>query len=318
MNLQAAVILVLTAVLLNPAVALTADKTATAGGSQDRTGVDWQSDLKAAALESKRTGKPILMQVTATWCRYCHKMLGETFPDGQLAAKINEYFVPVVLDADEHEEIVAAIDITAFPSTIIISPKLDVIGQIRGFHTARSLENQLSQYCTARARRVTSVKSRGPRTGDSAASAGKRQAAVSAAQISRSPIAAIGPARVQPLVSKTAFDGLCLVSMLQNRKRQSGRSEYSMQYRNLQLQFVSDENLRKFQEQPAQFWPMFDGHCPVAIARGEKDRLGDVDTVAVYRGQLVFFKSLSHRKEFAQNPGACLEKARVQEARDGD
>jgi len=280
--------------------------------------VTWQRSLKAAAAESKRTGKPILMQVTATWCRYCHKMLRETFPDEKLARKINECFVPVVLDADENEKIVSAIGITAFPSTIMISPELDVIGRVPGFHTARSLEKQLAPYCTVKARPVDRLKLGVQQKKNSVAVTRKPVESEPRAQVLRRPVAAIGAARVQPLVSKAAFDGLCLVSMLKNRKRQPGRSEHSTEFRNTQLQFVSDETLKQFLAEPAQFWPLFDGRCPVAIARGEKERPGDVNTVAVYRGRLVFFRSLSHRNDFTQNPRAYFEQACELESHGGD
>jgi len=303
MNLQSAV--TLAALFLSPAAMLAGDATVSV------TGVTWQRNLKAAAAESERSGKPILMQVTAEWCRYCHKMLGETFPDKKLAATVNGCFVPVVLDADENEKIVAAIGITAFPSTIIISPELDVIGRVQGFHTARSLEKKLAPYCKGKSRPGTEIKSVRNAADNAIEPIGKRVKSSQQARIPSPPVAAIGAVRGQPLVSKAAFDGLCLVSMLQNRKRQAGRSDYSTVFRNYRLQFASAENLKSFLAEPAHFWPLFDGRCPVAMIRGEKIQLGDVKMVAVYQGQLVFFKSLSHRNEFTQNPRGSFAQARA-------
>ena len=105
--------------------------------SAAESGVAWKHNLKKAAAESKRTGKPILLQFKADWCGYCHKMLRETFPDRKLARQVEACFVPVLLDVDENEKLVETIGVNAFPSTIIISPELDVIGRVRGFHTAR-------------------------------------------------------------------------------------------------------------------------------------------------------------------------------------
>ena len=71
----------------------------TSGSAAD---VKWNNDLKTAAAESQKTGKPILITLTASWCHYCHKLLDETLADQNVIAQVNEYFVPVVLDADEN------------------------------------------------------------------------------------------------------------------------------------------------------------------------------------------------------------------------
>ena len=90
----------------------------------------WGNDLKKAAAESQKTGKPILITFTASWCHYCHKLLDETFTDQKVIARVNEYFVPVVLDADENERAVQLLEIEAFPSTVVISPELNILGRI--------------------------------------------------------------------------------------------------------------------------------------------------------------------------------------------
>ncbi len=41
-------------------------------------------------------------------------MLGETYTDEAVIKQVNESFIPVVLDADEHERLVRAIGISVF------------------------------------------------------------------------------------------------------------------------------------------------------------------------------------------------------------
>lgn len=293
MILRSAAYLVLAVFVLAPAVSCAAE-----------SGVDWMHDLKKAAGESRRTGKPILLQFKADWCGYCHKMLRETFPDRDLARKINACFVPVVLDADEHEEIVETIGIRAFPSTIIISSKLDVIGRVRGFHTPRSLEKKLLPFCDRE--RLAAV------TPDKGGQAGKE-----IPPPPRLPVASIAaPALEDPekpgevpeaAERKPAFGGFCLVSMLNERKRVPGSSEHEATFERRTLYFSSEKHLTEFQANPEKFWPMLDGQCPVSRARGEKLRTGDPRTVAVFRGQLVFFRDLAHRNDFAENPRGYLQ-----------
>ncbi|MDA0589959.1 MAG: DUF255 domain-containing protein [Planctomycetota bacterium] len=292
------------------AFALSAFCFALAANSADAEGVAWQRDLKKAAAESERTGKPILLQVTAEWCGYCKKMLRETFPDEQLAKKINECFIPVVLDADENEEIVDAIGITAFPSTVIISPDLDVIGQVRGFHTPRSLERKIAPFCKVQPQ--TEVASAEPATKPAEDSARKNSFAELPADFApRLPTLSIPAASVQPLIPEPAFGGLCLVSMLNERTRVEGQNAHSTVFQQQRLQFASQEHLDEFLAAPMKYWPLLDGRCPVAAARGETTPQGDPATVAVFRGQLIFFKDLTHRADFTKSPRAYFQEAVV-------
>lgn len=264
------------------------------------SGVGWQHNLKKAAAESQRTGKPILLQFKADWCGYCHKMLRETFPDEKLARQVEACFVPVLLDVDENEKLVETIGVNAFPSTIIISPELDVIGRVRGFHTARSLGKKLIPFCDKK--RLAAASRTTPKK-----------------PTSRLPVASI-PAKSPDIVevspkaavadSRPAFDGLCLVSMLNERKRESGLALHKTVHTKRTLHFASKEHLEEFQESPEKFWPLMNGQCPVSKARGEKNLQGDPKTVAVFRGQLIFFKDLAHRNDFAKNPRGYLEESR--------
>ncbi len=274
----------------------------------DAAGVAWQSDLKKAAAESARTGKPILLQVTADWCGYCKKMLRETFPDEKLAKKINECFIPVVLDADENEEIVDAIGITAFPSTVIISPDLDVIGRVRGFHTPRSLEEKIAPFCKEQPQAASAESPTKP----SEKSARKNSVAELPADFAaRLPTLSIPTASVQPLIPEPAFGGLCLVSMLNERTRVEGQKAHSTMFQQQRLQFATQEHLDEFLAAPMKYWPLLGGRCPVAAARREKTPQGDPATVAVFRGQLIFFKDLTHRADFAKSPRAYFQEAVV-------
>lgn len=62
----------------------------------------WGEDAFAAA----RTGnKPILLDIGAVWCHWCHVMDGESYEDPDLAAYLNEHFVCVKVDRDERPDV---------------------------------------------------------------------------------------------------------------------------------------------------------------------------------------------------------------------
>jgi len=239
----------------------------------------WGNDLKKAAAESQKTGKPILITFTASWCHYCHKLLDETFADQKVIAQVNEYFVPVVLDADENERAVQLLGIEAFPSTVVISPELNVLGRIRGFHPAPQMARQLEPFCK------------------------KQQPTLQQAVVKRTPEKPTAqPVAARMPAPQTAFSGMCLVSMLDDRDLVRGSSKITEEYRGVKLHFASAKHQQAFKAEPSKYWPLADGNCPVASVRGEKETLGAASTAAVYRGKIVLFRSLKHRATFAEDP----------------
>ena len=239
----------------------------------------WGKDLKQAAAESQKTGKPILITFTASWCHYCHKLLDETFTDQKVIARVNEYFVPVVLDADENEKAVNLLGVEAFPSTVVISPELNVLGRIRGFHPAPQMAQQLAPFCKT------------------------KQPELQQAVVKKTPEKpATRPVAARMPAPQTAFSGMCLVSMLDDRDLVRGSLKLTEEYRGVKLHFATAKHQQAFEAEPAKYWPLADGHCPVASVRSEKVTLGAASTAAVYRGKVVLFRSLKHRSTFAEDP----------------
>ncbi|NQV26790.1 MAG: hypothetical protein HQ518_20755, partial [Rhodopirellula sp.] len=123
------------------------------------------------------------------------------------------------------------------------------------------------------------------------------------------PVAARMPA------ARTAFSGMCLVSMLDDRDLVRGSSTITDEYRGMKLHFASEAYQQAFHADPEKYWPLADGHCPVASVRGEKETLGAASTAAVYRGKIVLFRSMTHRGTFAEDPQKFVESlARLQSA----
>jgi thioredoxin-related protein/YHS domain-containing protein len=246
--------------------------------------IKWHTSLRTAGQESIRTGKPVLIQFTATWCTYCHKMLETTFHDPKVVRHVNEFFVPVLLDADDNEKVVEILKVDSFPSTVIVSSKQELLAKFSGFHKTPEFMREVLPFSQ---QPPTKSKSVAKSTGSS-----KSDAQVA---IKESP----------PL----AFNGLCLVSMLNERKWTAGNDQFTTEIRGMKIQFASAEYKAEFLKTPSKYWPMRDGLCPVASIQKEKLAIGDPTTAAVYRNQLVFFKSVDHRKTFAKDPQGFTPKA---------
>ncbi len=49
--------------------------------------------------------KPILLDIGAVWCHWCHVMDRESYENPALAAVINEHFVAIKVDRDERPDV---------------------------------------------------------------------------------------------------------------------------------------------------------------------------------------------------------------------
>ncbi|QLG26248.1 thioredoxin domain-containing protein [Halorarum halophilum] len=88
----------------------------------EETRVEWHEWGADAFDAAERTGKPVLLWLTATWCDDCHEMAVETFGDPRIAANVNDGFVPVLVDVDRHPRVRERYNMGGFPSTVFTTP----------------------------------------------------------------------------------------------------------------------------------------------------------------------------------------------------
>jgi hypothetical protein len=62
----------------------------------------WGSEAFAAAASAD---KPVLLDIGAVWCHWCHVMDGESYENPELAAFLNEHFVCIKVDRDERPDV---------------------------------------------------------------------------------------------------------------------------------------------------------------------------------------------------------------------
>jgi len=63
---------------------------------------EWGAEAFAAA---QRENKPMLLDIGAVWCHWCHVMDRESYDDPEIAAIVNEHFIAVKVDRDERPDI---------------------------------------------------------------------------------------------------------------------------------------------------------------------------------------------------------------------
>ncbi|MCI4340182.1 MAG: thioredoxin domain-containing protein [Thermoplasmata archaeon] len=96
--------------------------------------IDWHPWGPEPFQLAERLNRPILLDIGAVWCHWCHVMDEGTYADPEVARLLGMHFVPVKVDRDEHPEVdrryqrqVAALTGQGgWPLTAFLTPKGDV------------------------------------------------------------------------------------------------------------------------------------------------------------------------------------------------
>ena len=67
--------------------------------------VHWLPWSEAAFARARAEDKPILLDIGAVWCHWCHVMDGESYEDASIAEILNRDFVCVKVDRDERPDV---------------------------------------------------------------------------------------------------------------------------------------------------------------------------------------------------------------------
>lgn len=244
-------------------------------GSAQAAGVEWRTNLKKAAKESKQTQKPMLLKISAEWCGPCKKMK-KSYDTPAVARHVNANFIPIAVDADRNEKLVDAIGVEHLPTTVILTSNYEVVKKIRGYLPPEKLGPELKGPLAKEATQTAVAQSRTP----------SKQ----------------GSSKVQPVSHSFAFEQICLVSLKDKHDPVSGKPEFSSTYRNKQVCFASLAAKQKFDSDPEQYWPALNGACAVTLADKKEFKEGKPKYGAVYKGELWFFHSVAARNKFKTAP----------------
>src|SRR4029450_6608229 len=83
--------------------------------------VRWLPWSASAFARASREGKPVLLSITAAWCRACHEMDRTTYADPAVAALMGGRFVPVRVDTDRRPDINERYNLGGWPTTAFLT-----------------------------------------------------------------------------------------------------------------------------------------------------------------------------------------------------
>lgn len=251
----------------------------------DAAAIPWRVKVKDAVTEATNLGKPLLVSVSTDWCHYCKKMDRETLSDARVAKHIEECFVPLKVDGDKDRELVRMLGVRSFPTMVILSPKMKVLGTMKGFRTADQLNAALESICSA------------------------AETPVSAPVGAREVLGRRGNHTLRETSLKPSpFGDHCPVTSFHAKKLVPSSAAFQTPYRGFLVTFATEEARQRFQESPDRYWPLLDGRCVVSALEETTLRPGTWEHGVAFADRIWFLASKEHMNRFAEQPEAYLNR----------
>ncbi|HEY0304675.1 MAG TPA: DUF255 domain-containing protein [Longimicrobiales bacterium] len=89
--------------------------------------IQWRDWGPRAFADAVAANKPVLLNLTAVWCHWCHLMDETTYSDPALIALINDNFIAIRVDADKHPHVQDRYIAGGWPTNAFLTPTGEVL-----------------------------------------------------------------------------------------------------------------------------------------------------------------------------------------------
>jgi thioredoxin-like negative regulator of GroEL len=94
--------------------------------------VSWENlSLEDAVKKAAQAGKPLLVEITASWCPFCKRFEEGPLSEDRVKDALKEWLA-VQIDADKHPELVERYAVGDLPAVALLSPKGSLAGSFAG------------------------------------------------------------------------------------------------------------------------------------------------------------------------------------------
>ena len=122
-----------------------------------------ETSIENGWKRSLQQKQPMLVMFTSDNCKFCKKMLAETYGHPAIEQMLSAHTQTVLAHKNNYEALVKKLNIRGYPSSVLISPKGDVLEFVEGFLPPKKFaervvpvlqkqarESQLAQQTTVR------------------------------------------------------------------------------------------------------------------------------------------------------------------------
>jgi uncharacterized protein len=89
--------------------------------------IQWLEWGKESFDKARNLGKPILLDVTGSWCHWCHVMDSTSYSDPAVIDLVNKNFIPVRVDTDKRPDVNRRYNMGGWPTTAFLDSEGKII-----------------------------------------------------------------------------------------------------------------------------------------------------------------------------------------------
>ncbi len=89
--------------------------------------IHWHEWGPEVFTEAQQQDKPIVMDISAVWCHWCHVMDETTYSDPVVIQMMNERFIAVRVDNDQRPDVNRRYNLGGWPTTAFLTPGGEVL-----------------------------------------------------------------------------------------------------------------------------------------------------------------------------------------------
>lgn len=90
--------------------------------------IEWLDWTDGVFERAKKENKPVLLDISAVWCHWCHRLDHDTYSVPDIAEYVGTNFIPIRVDTDKRPDINRRYNMGGWPTTAFLTPDGRVIG----------------------------------------------------------------------------------------------------------------------------------------------------------------------------------------------
>ena len=94
----------------------------------DVRAIKWHDWSDEAFQRARLENKPVLLDISAVWCHWCHRLDADTYSVPEIAEYIESHFIPIRVDTDKRPDINRRYNMGGWPTTAFLTPNGLVMG----------------------------------------------------------------------------------------------------------------------------------------------------------------------------------------------
>lgn len=104
--------------------------------------VAWRDDFDTAMAEASASGKPLLLDFSASWCPPCQVMKHDVWPDPGVGKVVSGRYVPVLVDVDDPRNagVAERYEVSGIPAILVLDAEGRVLRRGGFMSPAQAME----------------------------------------------------------------------------------------------------------------------------------------------------------------------------------